>query len=71
MAFVLGRKDATLLGQSVEVCVKRSTNAPPSSLMDLAMSPKKKKMEGEIVGAHSLACNTSRVEGRVGALGWD
>jgi hypothetical protein len=71
MAFVLGRKDATLLGQSVEVCVKRSIDAPPSSLMDSAVSPKRKTTEGKGIGARSLACNTSRVEGRVGALGWD
>jgi len=25
----------------------------------------------EGLGVHSLACNTSGVEGRVGALGWD
>jgi hypothetical protein len=67
MAFVLGRKDATLLGQSV----KRSIDAPPSSLMDSAVSPKRKTTEGKGIGARSLACNTSRVEGRVGALGWD
>jgi len=35
------------------------------------VNPKVKIIKGEGVGAHSLACSTSRVEGRVGALGWD
>jgi len=39
--------------------------------MDSTISPKVKTTEGEGVGAHSLARNTSGVEGRVGALGWD
>jgi len=39
--------------------------------MDSTMSPKVKTTEGEGVGAHSLACNTSGVEGHVGAQGWD
>jgi hypothetical protein len=33
-------------------------------------SPKVKTTEGEGVGACSMARNTSRVEGRVGAPGW-
>jgi hypothetical protein len=41
-------------------------DAPPSSLMDLAASPKKKTMEGEGIGTHSLARSTSRVKGRIG-----
>jgi len=45
------------------------TDAPPSSLMDSIVSPKVKTTEGG-VGAHSLACNTSGVEGHVGAPGW-
>jgi len=38
--------------------------------MDSTTSLKVKTMEGEGVRAHSLACNTSRVEGHAGALGW-
>jgi hypothetical protein len=45
-------------------------DAPPSSLMDLTTSPKVMTKKGETVGAHSLVCNTSEVEGCVGALGW-
>jgi len=48
-----------------------TSDAPPSSLMDSAVSPKKKTMEGEGVGVHSLACNTSGVERHAIALGWD
>ncbi len=43
----------------------------PSSLMDLIVSPEVKTMEGEGVGVHSLACNTSGVEGRAGTPRWD
>jgi len=39
--------------------------------MDSTANPKVKTTEGEGVGARSLAHNTSRIEGRVGALGWD
>jgi hypothetical protein len=42
----------------------------PSSLMDSITSPKVKTMEGEGVRVHSLACNTSRVEGRARAPKW-
>jgi len=45
-------------------------DTPPSSLMDSTTSPKLKTTKGEGVGARSLACNTSRVEGRVGAPRW-
>jgi hypothetical protein len=38
-------------------------HAPPSSLMDSTMSPKVKTMEGEGIGARSLAHNTLGVEG--------
>jgi len=38
--------------------------------MDSIVSPKVKKTEGERIGVHSLAHNTSGVEGRAGALGW-
>jgi hypothetical protein len=53
--------------------LKNNTNidAPPSSLMDSIVNPKVKTMEGEGVGARSLACNTLGVEGRARALGWD
>jgi hypothetical protein len=37
--------------------------------MNLIASPKVKKVEGKGVGARSLACNTSRVKGHVGAMG--
>ncbi len=46
-------------------------DAPPSSLMDSIVSPKVKTTKGEGVGARSLARNTLRVKGRVGALRWD
>jgi len=47
---------------------KDSIDAPPSSLMESTASPKMNTMEGEGIGAHSLACNTSGVEVCVGAL---
>jgi len=50
------------------MCVVR-INTPPSSLMDLTASPKVKTFEEGIV-VRCLAHNTSRVEGRAGALGW-
>ncbi len=37
--------------------------------MDLIASPKVETLEGEGVGAHSLVCNISGVEGRARALG--
>jgi hypothetical protein len=46
-------------------------DAPPSSLMDSTTNPKVNKAKGERVGARSLAHNTLRVEGRVGASGLD
>jgi hypothetical protein len=45
-------------------------DAPPSFLMDSTMNPKVKTMEGKGVGVRSLTCNTSKVERRVGVLGW-
>jgi hypothetical protein len=45
-------------------------DTPPSSLMDSTMSPKVKTTKGERVGTHSLARNTSGVEGCAGAPGW-
>jgi hypothetical protein len=47
-----------------------SINTPSSSLMDSITSPNVKTTKGEKIRAHSLICNTSRVEGGVGALGW-
>jgi len=38
--------------------------------MDSTASPKVTIVEGEGVGARSLACSISEVEGRVGALRW-
>ncbi len=38
--------------------------------MDSIASLKMKTSEGEGVGVRSLACNTSRVQGCVGASGW-
>jgi hypothetical protein len=49
----------------------RFFDAPPSSSMDLTASPKVKIVEGEGVGAHSLAYSTLGVKGRAGASGWD
>jgi hypothetical protein len=46
-------------------------DTPPSFLMDSTTNPKVKTTEGEGVGVCSLARSTSRVEGRVGASGWD
>jgi hypothetical protein len=46
-------------------------DTPSSSLMDSTKSPKVKIMEGEGVGARSLAHNTLGVKGCGGALGWD
>jgi hypothetical protein len=55
--------------KSIYYCL---SDAPPSSLMmDSIASLKVKTIEGERVGAHSLASNTLGVKGRVGVLGWD
>ncbi len=45
-------------------------DTPPSSLTDSIRNPKVKIVEEKIIRARSLVRNTSRVEGRVGALGW-
>jgi hypothetical protein len=45
-------------------------DAPPSSLLDSIMNLKVNTLEGEGVGAHSLACSTLGVEGCAGAPGW-
>jgi hypothetical protein len=64
---------------SIRMLKRRSTmltkgrcfnDAPPSSLMDSTVNPQMKIVEGR-VGARSLARNTSRVKGHVGASGWD
>jgi hypothetical protein len=47
------------------------TNAPPSFSMDSTASPEVKTMEGEGVGACSLARSTSGVKGCAEALRWD
>jgi hypothetical protein len=44
-------------------------DTPPSSLMDSIVSPKVKTTKKEKVRAHSLACNTSRLERRAKVLG--
>ncbi len=62
--------DKKALGYNGLPCViikKDSIDAPLSSLMELIVSPKVKTTEGEGVGARSLACNTSGIEGRVRA----
>jgi len=46
-------------------------DALPSSLMGSTANQKVKIVKGEGIGACSLACNTSKVEGCAGALGWD
>ncbi len=46
-------------------------DAPPSSLMDSITSLHVKIAEGEGVGARSLACNISGVEGHARASGWE
>jgi hypothetical protein len=46
-------------------------DAPSSSLINSTPSPKVNTVEGEGVGVRSLARNILKVEGRVGALGWD
>jgi len=47
-----------------------ANDAPPISLMDSTTCPKAKTIKGG-VGVRSLVHNTSKVEGCVGALGWD
>jgi len=62
--------DKKALGNNGLPCViikKDSIDAPPSSLMESATNLKVKTTEREGVTTRSLACNTSGVEGRVGA----
>jgi hypothetical protein len=56
--------------QNNEIYNLGTPNAPPSSLMDSTTSPKMKTLEGEGIGARSLAYNTSEVEGCAGTPGW-
>jgi hypothetical protein len=48
-----------------------ANDTPPSSLTNSTTNPKVTTMEGEGVGARSLAHITLRVKGHAGALGWD
>jgi len=48
----------------------KTYDTPLSSLMDSFVSPKV-TMEGEGIGTHSLARNTSKVKGHVGVSGWN
>jgi hypothetical protein len=43
---------------------------PLNSLMDSTVNPKVKTTKGERIGVCFLACNISRVKGRVGAPRW-
>jgi hypothetical protein len=45
-------------------------DAPPNSWIDSTANPKVKTMEGQRIGARSLARNTSGVEGRARAPRW-
>ncbi len=53
-----------------ETFMKQLQWGTPSFLVNSTTSPKVKIAEGEIIRECSLARNASRVEGRVGALGW-
>ncbi len=77
--FVLHVKNPLICGNNVffMVCLllidstKFVDDAPPSSLMDLIENPKvKATTKAEGVRVRSLAHNTLRVEGCVGASGW-
>ncbi len=46
-------------------------DAPPSSLMDLVANRKKKTMEGEGIGTHSLAQQHFKGKGPYWNLRWD
>jgi hypothetical protein len=53
------------------VITYKQFDAPSSFFMNSIVNPKVKTRKGEGVGTHSLAHNTSKVEGCVRALGWD
>jgi hypothetical protein len=55
----------------VGVCTWFVRDAFPSSLIDSNMSLKWKQRKSKELGTNSLAHNTLRVEGRVGAPGWN
>ncbi len=68
----LGTMTTTL--KSIISC-KHSTclphfDAPPHSLKDSNVSPKVETTKEKGIRVHSLTRNTSKVERRVGALGW-
>ncbi len=44
---------------------------PLNSLRNPNVGPKVKQQKNKIIGARSLACNTSKVSGCVGTLEWD
>jgi hypothetical protein len=46
------------------------SDAPPHSLKDSNANQKVETTEKKGVGVRSLTCNTLRVEGHAGALGW-
>jgi hypothetical protein len=50
---------------------KHVGDTPPSSLMDLTVSPKVKTIKGERVKARSLAHSTLGVDGHAKAPRWD
>jgi len=53
------------------MCPNYGDDAPSSSLMDSIVSLSVQIVEGEGVGACSLARSISGVKGHAGALGWD
>jgi hypothetical protein len=54
----------------LNMIIINGNDAPRSTLMDSIVSLKVKKAKGKGVGARSLACSTSGVEGHVGASKW-
>jgi hypothetical protein len=52
------------------VNVTNDNDAPPDSLKDSNASPKVETIKEEGVGVYSLARNTLKVGGHVGAMGW-
>jgi hypothetical protein len=57
--------------QYLEDILKITYDAPPSSLMDLIVSPKLKRVERKGVRVHSLVRSILGVERHAGTLGWD
>jgi hypothetical protein len=58
------------IGMEIVVVLNMDVDAPLSSLIDSIASLKVMTIEGEGVGARSLAHSTLRVEGRAGTPGW-